>query len=230
MKRIFVAFLASVLSMTIFTASAAAQNPNNIANDEKCAGAVYKPAEVSSKAKIGYRPEPQFTEEARAHSVEGRVVLTAIMCRTGKITNIHVIESQPFGMTERAIQAASQIKFKPAEKDGQQVSQTIQIEYNFDLGIGRRRALAQEPTGRMVESIEIGGFKSAPGDEIREQIKSRLGESINLNQVQSDLKAILALGYFDTTESYFRIEEGDSGSVRIYFYVKELDKKTPNRE
>lgn len=228
MKRMVFSFLASALSIIVFTAPAVAQNSNKITSDEKCAGAVYKPAEVSSKAKIAFRPEPQFTEEARAHSVEGRGVLTAIMCRTGKMTDIQVIESLPFGMTERSIQAARQINFKPAEKDGQQVSQTIQIEYNFNY-IGKRHPLAQEPTGRLIESIEISGNKLVPDDEIWKQIKSQPGEIINPNQAQRDLHAILELGYFDTKESYVRIEEGERGGVKIYFYVKELDKKTPNR-
>lgn len=228
MKRITVSLLVSFLSMVVFTASAVAQN-SNLANDEKCTGAVYKPAEVSSKAKITSRSEPSFTEEARAHNVEGRVVLTAIMCRTGKITDVQVIESLPFGMTERAIQAARQIKFTPAEKDGQQVSQTIQIEYNFNY-IGERHPLAQEPTGRLIEAVEIGGNKLVPDDEIWKQVKSRPGEILSLEQVQRDLQAILALGYFDTKESYFRVEEGERGGIVIFFKVKELDKRVPNRE
>src|SRR3982751_6414238 len=129
MKRIIVLLAASVLLTILLNVSTPAQNSNNVAGNEKCAGDVYQPAEVFSKAKITSRPAPSFTEEARAHNMQGRVVLTAIMCRSGKITDIQVVESLPFGMTERAVQAARKIKFTPAEKDGQQVSQTLQIEY-----------------------------------------------------------------------------------------------------
>jgi len=39
----------------------------------------------------------------------------------------------PYGLTERAIAAARQIKFTPATKDGRPVSMYIQLEYNFNL-------------------------------------------------------------------------------------------------
>lgn len=227
MKRFVVSFSALALSIILFNAPATAQTSNNI-DDEKCDGAVYKPNEVSSKVKITYRPAPSFTEEARRNNVSGRVVLTAIMCQSGKVTDIQVIESLSSGMTEQAIKAARQTKFTPAEKDGHKVSQTIQIEYDFNY-IGERHALAQKPAGQMIETIELGGFRREQGDEIWKQIKSRPGEVFSAEQVQRDLQAILELGYFDTKESYVRVEEGERGGLSIFFSVKELEKKTPNR-
>ncbi|MDX6695309.1 MAG: hypothetical protein QOF02_3861, partial [Blastocatellia bacterium] len=38
-----------------------------------------------------------------------------------------------YGLTEKAIAAARQIRFSPAMKDGRAVSQFVQIEYNFNL-------------------------------------------------------------------------------------------------
>jgi len=37
------------------------------------------------------------------------------------------------GLNERAIEAAQQIKFYPAVKDGQLVSMWMELQYNFDL-------------------------------------------------------------------------------------------------
>ncbi|MBD0373542.1 MAG: energy transducer TonB, partial [Pyrinomonadaceae bacterium] len=46
---------------------------------------------------------------------------------------IRAVKGLPDGLTEKAIAAARQIKFVPAQKDGRNVSQYIQIEYNFNL-------------------------------------------------------------------------------------------------
>ncbi|HKQ52640.1 MAG TPA: energy transducer TonB [Pyrinomonadaceae bacterium] len=93
----------------------------------------FSPKEVNVKARILSRPEPQYTEEARKNQVSGTVVLRAVFSSSGQVTNIRAVSSLPYGLTERAIAAARQIRFTPAMKDGRAVSQYIQIEYNFNL-------------------------------------------------------------------------------------------------
>jgi TonB family protein len=97
------------------------------------ANRIFKPNEVSSKARILSRPEPQYTEEARKNQVSGTVVLRAVFSSNGTVTNIRTVSGLPNGLTERAMAAARQIRFAPATKDGHAVSQYIQIEYNFNL-------------------------------------------------------------------------------------------------
>ena len=92
---------------------------------------VYSPREVTRKARIRSRPEPEYTSEARAKGVSGVVVIKAVFSSDGKVTNIRVIKELPYGLTEEAVRAARQIKFDPAIKDGREVSQHIQIEYYF---------------------------------------------------------------------------------------------------
>ncbi|HKS26370.1 MAG TPA: energy transducer TonB [Pyrinomonadaceae bacterium] len=94
---------------------------------------VYTTKDVTSKARILSRPEPQYTEEARRNQVTGTVVLRAVFSAGGAVTNIKAVKGLPDGLTEKAIAAARQIKFVPAQKDGVNVSQYIQIEYNFNL-------------------------------------------------------------------------------------------------
>lgn len=96
-------------------------------------GNTYKPAEVTTKARIFERPAPHPTEEATEHHVAGTVVLRAIFAFDGKIRGIRVVSGLPYGLTLRAIDAARKIRFTPAMLKGQPVSQYIQIEYNFDL-------------------------------------------------------------------------------------------------
>jgi protein TonB len=88
---------------------------------------------VTQKARILSKPEPQYTEEARKNQITGTVVLRAVLGSGGEVTGIRAVSSLPYGLTEKAIAAARQIKFTPAVKDGHAVSQYIQIEYNFNL-------------------------------------------------------------------------------------------------
>ena len=97
------------------------------------ANKIFKPGEVSQKARILSRPEPQYTEDARKNQVSGTVVLRAVFASNGQVTNIRTVSGLPHGLTERALAAARQIRFSPAMKDGRAVSQYIQIEYNFNL-------------------------------------------------------------------------------------------------
>jgi TonB family protein len=94
---------------------------------------VYPVLQVSERARVIAKPEPQYTEEARRNAVTGTVVLRVVFARTGEVINIRAVQSLPFGLTERAIAAARQIRFRPATKDGHPVNVFMQLEYNFNL-------------------------------------------------------------------------------------------------
>jgi TonB family protein len=79
------------------------------------------------------KPEPQYTDEARRNQITGTVVLRVVFSRFGDVTNVRAVQSLPFGLTEKAIAAARQIRFLPAIKDGRPVSVYMQLEYNFNL-------------------------------------------------------------------------------------------------
>jgi TonB family protein len=94
---------------------------------------VFSPREATRKAVVVVRPEPQYTEAARRNAVSGTVVLKGVFSSSGMVTHIRPVVSLPFGLTEKAMDAARIMKFIPAIKDGKYVSQYIQIEYNFNL-------------------------------------------------------------------------------------------------
>ncbi len=94
---------------------------------------IFSGKDVNSKARVLSKPEPQYTEEARKNQVTGTVVLRAVFTSGGQVTNIRAVSGLPYGLTERAIAAARNIKFVPATKDGRPVSMYIQLEYNFNL-------------------------------------------------------------------------------------------------
>ena len=94
---------------------------------------IYKGRDVHTKARLITKPEPSYTESARDHGITGVVVLRAVVAANGKVTNIRVLVGLPKGLTERAIEAAKQIQFVPAMRDGKPVSMWIQLEYYFNL-------------------------------------------------------------------------------------------------
>jgi TonB family protein len=111
------------------------QNSNSSAQEEKpvAVNHAYIGKEVDTKVIISKKPRPKYTKAARANKVEGTVVLKVVFSSTGEVNNIHTVTGLPFGLTERAIEAAHKIKFKPAIKDGRPVSMWVQLEYNFNL-------------------------------------------------------------------------------------------------
>ena len=89
--------------------------------------------EVEQRARLLSKPEPQYTEEARRNQVVGTVTLRVVFSSVGEVVQIKAVRTLPFGLTERAIAAARQIKFVPATKGGRPVSVFMQLEYNFNL-------------------------------------------------------------------------------------------------
>jgi TonB family protein len=94
---------------------------------------IFTGKDVTTKARLISKPEPQYTEDARKNQITGTVVLKVVFGSNGSVSNIRTVSGLPYGLTERAIAAARQIKFVPATKDGHQVSMWMQLEYNFNL-------------------------------------------------------------------------------------------------
>ena len=93
----------------------------------------FRGGEVERRARLLFKPEPQYTEEARRNQITGTVTLRVVFSSAGDVEQIRAVQTLPFGLTERAIAAARQIKFVPATKGGHPVSVYMQLEYNFNL-------------------------------------------------------------------------------------------------
>jgi len=93
----------------------------------------FRAADVEQRARVLFKPEPQYTEEARRNQTIGTVLLSAVFSSSGEVVQIRALRTLPFGLTEKAIAAAKQIRFEPALKGGHPVSVFMQLEYNFNL-------------------------------------------------------------------------------------------------
>jgi TonB family protein len=90
-------------------------------------------SQVEQRARVLFKPEPTYTEDARRNQVTGTVMLSVVFASNGDVVQIRAVRTLPYGLTERAIVAARQIKFVPAVKGGHPVSVFMQLEYNFNL-------------------------------------------------------------------------------------------------
>ncbi|HEX8337637.1 MAG TPA: TonB family protein [Pyrinomonadaceae bacterium] len=94
---------------------------------------VYTATEAGTRAVILAKPEPGFTEDARRANITGTVRLRAVLGADGRVKHILVLRRLGHGLTEKAVAAARQIKFRPATLAGQPVSQFVVLEYNFHV-------------------------------------------------------------------------------------------------
>ena len=78
-------------------------------------------------------PQPRYTEEARKNKIQGTVRVRVLIGSDGQVKRVVVVRPLPDGLDEQAIQAAYQLRFKPAMKSGQPVAfwKPVDIEFNL---------------------------------------------------------------------------------------------------
>jgi periplasmic protein TonB len=80
-----------------------------------------------------YSPEPSFSDEARKAKQQGVVQLMLVVGKDGRTYDIRVSQSLGMGLDEKAVEAVSHWRFKPATLNGQPVATQIAIEVDFHL-------------------------------------------------------------------------------------------------
>ena len=106
-----------------------AQQTGQVASDQSCGYPIYKGKQIDRKLKILDKPEPRFSGKERREYSRRSVLLTAIFCGSGEIVQIEIKNGVSASVDAKAIEAAKKIRFIPAEKDGQKVSQPLTLEY-----------------------------------------------------------------------------------------------------
>jgi TonB family protein len=89
-------------------------------------------AEIQA-VEILFKPMPQYTEEARRLGVQGDVILSVVFLSDGTVKILGVVKSLGHGLDQKAVQAASQIRFKPAQQAGKPTdfAATLRIEFRL---------------------------------------------------------------------------------------------------
>jgi TonB family protein len=82
---------------------------------------------------ILFKPKPEYTDEARKLKLEGEVLVRVLFSAGGDVRVLDVVRGLGHGLDENALRAAQQIKFKPAQRDGQPVDSTATVRILFQL-------------------------------------------------------------------------------------------------
>jgi periplasmic protein TonB len=96
---------------------------------------IYTPGDGVSLPTVTKQVGPQYTSEAMANRIEGKVGLSAVVLANGKVGDVKVIRSldSVYGLDEAAVKAMKQWEFKPGTKDGKPVAVRVEIDMAFTL-------------------------------------------------------------------------------------------------
>jgi protein TonB len=94
---------------------------------------VFSAGSVTVRPQILGRPTPGYTDEARRNQIEGSVKVSVLLKADGTVSDIKVARGLGYGLDEKAIEAARQLRFVPAQKDGHAVSVRLFLEFKFSL-------------------------------------------------------------------------------------------------
>ncbi|MGH9620670.1 MAG: energy transducer TonB [Bryobacteraceae bacterium] len=96
-------------------------------------GGVYQIGGDVSEPVLLVKVEPEYSEEARKAKYSGTVMLSIIVDKNGLPRDIKVVRPLGLGLDQKAIEAVSKWRFKPAMKDGHPVAVQANVEVNFRL-------------------------------------------------------------------------------------------------
>jgi len=82
---------------------------------------------------ILFKPVPVYTVEARQIHLEGEVLVRVTFLAAGDLRVEQVVRGLGHGLDEAALRAAQQIKFRPAQRNGQPYDSTALVHIVFEL-------------------------------------------------------------------------------------------------
>jgi TonB family protein len=159
---------------------------------------VYTSSEVSRAAAVIEKPKVEYRKEAQANDVDGVVVINLVLTSGGKVTNVVVAKGLSLAQNNAAIRAAKQIKFIPAAKDGEPVSQSLTVEYPFHFMLVEN--------GSVSELRGIGKIYIDAGTNLEDQ-RNITGEVLKylpkmlVVDTADEAEVILAFNGFERTET-----------------------------
>jgi periplasmic protein TonB len=96
-------------------------------------GGVFRVGGGVSAPRPIYKPDPEYSTEARQAKYQGTVILSLIVGADGRPRGIKVARSLGMGLDENAVEAVRQWRFEPATKDGKPVAVSVEVEVAFRL-------------------------------------------------------------------------------------------------
>jgi TonB family protein len=88
---------------------------------------------ATTPVEILFKPKPAYTQEAKSLKLEGQVSLEVVFSANGAVRVLRVVHGLGHGLDEAAQQAATQVRFRPATRDGAPVDTNATIYITFEL-------------------------------------------------------------------------------------------------
>ncbi len=79
------------------------------------------------------QPKPQYPALAAASHYTGVVILEAVIATDGSVRDVKVLRGLGMGLTEAAVDAVKQWRYKPAMLEGVPVQFALTVTVNFKL-------------------------------------------------------------------------------------------------
>lgn len=103
------------------------------ARDAAPVPSVAAPRPIDTPVAIVFKPEPRYTDEAKALRIEGQVVLDVEFTASGEVRVLAVLAGLGHGLDEAAARAAERIRFRPARAAGSAVDFRAIVHVQFRL-------------------------------------------------------------------------------------------------
>ncbi len=106
----------------------------NVAQQERALIEIFPddPGDQEMERPVFYqRIKPAYTEQADLMGITATIELEAVFGADGKVGDVQVLRWAGFGLEESAIAATRQLKFRPARRDGKDVTIRALVRYNF---------------------------------------------------------------------------------------------------
>jgi len=77
--------------------------------------------------------EAEYSDNARRHKIQGIVLISLLVNEDGIPIDLSVTKGLGHGLDEKALDAVSQYRFRPAMRDGVPIKFRLIVEVNFQL-------------------------------------------------------------------------------------------------
>jgi TonB family protein len=113
--------------------SKASPSPSPTKSQQSQPDRIYTGKEVDVKAKLKrpFSEPPEPGRDCEESDIRLLAVLKVVLHKSGVVSDVTIMKGSGCSYDNEAVKVAHKLKFEPAEKDGQPVSQYLIVEYEY---------------------------------------------------------------------------------------------------
>ena len=167
--------------------------------------------------KLEHPTVPEYTPQARAASIQGTVVLEAVISKEGRVTHASVLSPLPGGLDAAALKAVAQWRYAPATMDGELVPVIMPVDVVFRLPYSTVDHVLQHERQRLDEIARDADPSAAEVSEVKELARRGVVAAIGvLGRWEVTGSGVPVDGEAGFAALRFAAEQGDAGSLFFY--------------